>query len=110
MSGTIFTFTLPEPGPVQQRPDDRERVMDRRIFYDEPLMYTLFSSMDEKSRLSLQAAGERERSRLPLFPSCLKTWVPDTDFNGVASNDTKHAFEPPPPYTEELGKKGGFID
>jgi len=78
MSGTIFTFTLPEPGPVQQRPDDRERVMDRRIFYDEPLMYTLFSSMDEKSRLSLQAAGERERSRLPLFPSCLKTWVPDT--------------------------------
>jgi len=117
MSATIFTFTLPEPGPVQQRPDDQERVMDHRIFYDEPLMHTLFSSMDEKSRLSLQAAGERERSRLPLFPSCFKTWVPDgspnsfdTDFNGVASNETKHPFEPPPPYTEEMGRKGSFID
>ena len=32
MVATVFAFTLPEFRPAQQRPDDRERVMDSRGF------------------------------------------------------------------------------
>jgi len=78
MMATILTFLPPEPQPAQQRPDDRERAMDRRIFYDEPHIHTLISLMDEKSRLFLLAAADRERSRLPLFPAHFMKWAPET--------------------------------
>lgn len=72
MMATILAFPLPQsPQPVQQRPDDRERVMDRPVFYDEPQMRTLIASFDDGSRSLLKAAADRERSRLPIFPPYL---------------------------------------
>jgi hypothetical protein len=69
MVATVFTFVPPEGlRPAQLQPDDRERIMDRRIIIDEPGMQALISSLDKSSRLLLEAAANRERSRLPLFP------------------------------------------
>ena len=72
---TMFTTILslpppcPHPQPAQPRPDDKDRVTDRRVLYDEPLMRSLISSFDDESRQLLKGAAERERARLPLFPS-----------------------------------------
>ena len=72
---TMFTTILslpppcPHPQPAQPRPDDKDRVTDRRVLYDEPLMRSLISSFDDESRQLLKGATERERARLPLFPS-----------------------------------------
>jgi hypothetical protein len=70
MFATILTFPLPRgPRPAQQRVDDRERVMDYPVFYDEPHMHTLIASFDDGSRLLLKVPADREGSRLPLFPA-----------------------------------------
>ena len=75
MLATIFTFIAPQCLlPAQQRLDDCKRVMDRRVFYDEPNMQALISSLGEPSRLFLGAAADRERSRLPLFPAQFVDW------------------------------------
>jgi len=56
MFATILTFPLPRgPRPAQQRVDDRERVMDYPVFYDEPHMHTLIASLDDGSRLLLKS-------------------------------------------------------
>jgi hypothetical protein len=58
--------------PAVLRPGDRERAMgDCRVFYDDPLMQALIASLDEPSRLLLQAAADREREQLPLYPAHL---------------------------------------
>jgi hypothetical protein len=77
MFTTVASFFPPhEPPlllqPAEPQPDDRERVMDRQVFYDEPPMQALIASLDEPSRLFLQEAAERERERLPLFPAHFK--------------------------------------
>ena len=59
----------PHPQPAQPRLDDQDRVSDCRVLYDEPLMRSLISSFDDESRQLLKSAAERERARLPLFPS-----------------------------------------
>jgi hypothetical protein len=59
----------PHPQPAQPRPDDKDRVTDCRVLYDEPLMRSLISSFEDESRQLLKGAAERERARLPLFPS-----------------------------------------
>jgi len=59
----------PHPQPAQPQPDDNDRIADRRVFYDEPLMRSLIASFDDESRQLLKGAAERERTRLPLFPS-----------------------------------------
>jgi hypothetical protein len=75
MVATILSFPLPEDHqPAQQRPDDRERIMDRRMLYDEPGMRDLIASLDESSRSYLLDAANRERSRLPLFPAHFTNW------------------------------------
>jgi hypothetical protein len=81
MLATIFTLLIPQHlRPAQPRPDDFERAMDRRVFYDEPNMQALITSLDESSRLFLCTAADRERSRLPLFPAHLMDW--DWDSKG----------------------------
>jgi len=78
MLATILAFPLPSgTQPAQQRPDDLERIMDCRVFYDEPRMRTLIASFDDSSQHSLEAAADRERSRLPLFPGHFSVWDPD---------------------------------
>ena len=59
--------------PAQQRYDDRERVMDRRVFYDEPQIVEFIGSLEEKSAAYLKAAAERERAHLPIFPAQFRT-------------------------------------
>jgi hypothetical protein len=75
MVTTILEFPLPSgprPPPAEQQPDDRDRVMDRPVFYDEPPMRALIASFDDENRLLLKAAAEKERARLPLFPACFR--------------------------------------
>jgi len=86
MFATIFTFPLPHP--AQQRVDDRERVMDRPIFYDKP--HTLIASFDDGSRLLLKVAADREGSRLPLFPAHFS--VGDTGTKCL--DEWPHSFDP----------------
>jgi hypothetical protein len=75
MVDTVRTFIPPQPfRPAQQRGDDRERIMDRRVFYDEPRMRALISSFEKSSRLFVEAVAERERDRLPLCPEHFKGW------------------------------------
>ena len=67
---------LPTPlgnHPAQQRYDDRERVMDRRVFYDEPRIVEFIGSLEERSIAYLKAAAERERAHLPIFPAHFRT-------------------------------------
>jgi hypothetical protein len=70
MLTTILSLPAPctHPQPAQPQPDDKDRVTDRRVLYDEPLMRSLISSFDDESRQLLKGAAERERARLPLFP------------------------------------------
>ena len=78
MLATILAFPLPSgTQPAQPRPDDLERIMDCRVLYDEPRMRTLIASFDDSSQRSLEAASDRERSRLPLFPGHFSVWDPD---------------------------------
>ena len=71
MFATILSLPppFPHPQPAQPRSDDKDCVTDRRVLYDEPLMRSLISSFDDESRQLLKGAAERERARLPLFPS-----------------------------------------
>src|SRR5262245_24140797 len=71
----FFPSDSPSPilQPAQPQPDDGIKVMDRRVFYDEPSMQAVIASLDEPSRLFLHDAAERERARLPLFPAHFKT-------------------------------------
>jgi hypothetical protein len=79
MVSTILTLVPPvDLRAAQPRPDDRERAMDRRVFFDEPLMQILISSVDEPNRIFLEEAATRERARLPLFPAHFSGWDPDT--------------------------------
>jgi hypothetical protein len=105
MFTTILTFPLPtDTQPAEPRPDDLERVMDRRVMYDEPQMHDLISSFDDPSRSLLKAAAERERSRLPLFPAHFGVWntkyaeklsnPSDPVYHGLPSNhDSKHGLK-----------------
>lgn len=78
MVATILSFLPPSDNrPAQQRVDDRERAVDRRVFYDEPRMQSLIASLDESSRIFLKVASDRERSRLPLFPAHFRNWDPE---------------------------------
>jgi hypothetical protein len=87
MAATILTLVPPRgTQPAQQRSDDRERVMDRHVFYDEPQIQTLISSLDEFSRSLLKAAADRERSRLPLFPAHFGDVDPETEGLDGCSN------------------------
>jgi hypothetical protein len=91
MVATILTFPLPRGHrPAQQRVDDRERVMDRPVFYDEPQMHTLIASFDDRSRLLLKAAADRERSRLPLFPAHFSVGYAGTKI----IDEWSHSFDP----------------
>jgi len=78
MVATIFAFPPPPEviQPAEKRPDDRERVMDRIVFYDEKHMQTLISSLDDNGRIFLKAVADRERLRLPLFPAYFKICYP----------------------------------
>src|SRR4051794_15718593 len=71
MLATIQQFPPPSQTfrPAQPHPDDRKRIKDRRVFYDEPLMRNLISTFDEATRTTLKATADRERARLPLFPA-----------------------------------------
>jgi len=80
MVATVLAFPLPhDPQPAQQRPDDRERVMDCPVFYDEPQMRNMITSFDDESRMLLKAAADRERARLPLFPVYFDVGVSGND-------------------------------
>jgi hypothetical protein len=77
MLATILAFPPPpysNSDLALPRPNDHELVMGRRVFFDEPQMQTLIRSLDEKSRIAMQAAADRERSRLPIFPAHLRMW------------------------------------
>jgi hypothetical protein len=72
MMASILSFPIPadsRPTPAQVQPDDRERVMDRGLFYDEPEVRALIASLDDESRRILEAAAVRERARMPIFPA-----------------------------------------
>jgi hypothetical protein len=77
MVATVFAFALPpkDRRPALQQSDDRERVMDRLVFYDEPPMQKLIASFDDENRLLLKGAAERERANLPLFPPYLRPGI-----------------------------------
>lgn len=72
---TILSFPLPEEDqPLQPRPDDVERIRDRRVFTDEPQMHALITSLDNTMRADLDNAVEQVRTRLPLLPACFREW------------------------------------
>jgi len=89
MVATIFAFPPPPQAtrPAEERPDDRERVMDRVVFYDEPYMQTLMSSLGDNDCLFLKSAADRERSHLPLFPACFRYLDPVTAILGFSKSD-----------------------
>jgi hypothetical protein len=75
MMATILSFPLPEEDqPLQPRPDDVERIRDRRVFTDEPQMHALITSLDNTMRADLDNAVEQVRTRLPLLPACFREW------------------------------------
>jgi len=75
MIATILAFPLPMINlPADPRPDDPERIRDRRVFTDEPQMQALITSLDDTSRMALADAAERVRMRLPLLPACFRDW------------------------------------
>jgi hypothetical protein len=78
---TISSLLFPPPPhsppsdllqPAQTHPDDHTLIMSRRVFSDEPHMQAMLSSLDDANRRVLEAAAERERARLPLFPACFR--------------------------------------
>jgi len=75
MMATILSFPLPDADrPAQPRPDDVERIRDRRVFTDEHQMHALITALDKNRRVDLDAAIERVRARLPLLPACFRDW------------------------------------
>jgi len=74
MNTILSLAPLPGRSPTRPQPDDRERVMDRRVLFDEPQMQALIESLDEESRIQMKAAADRERSHLPLFPAHFWNW------------------------------------
>src|SRR5271154_2310805 len=78
MMSTIRSLRSPQypvPNITPPRSDDFELVMRGRVFFDEPQMQIFISSLDEKSRFSMEAAADRERSRLPIFPIHLRSLI-----------------------------------
>jgi hypothetical protein len=75
MLTTVSHFDIPKGYRLAEpSQDDRERVMDRRVFYEEPELKNLISSLGESSRAFLRTAMSGERSHLPLFPAHLLEW------------------------------------
>jgi len=75
MMVTILAFALPDADrPAQPRPDDADRIRDCRVFTNEPPMHALIASLDNTKRAGLDAATERARARLPLFPASFRDW------------------------------------
>jgi len=75
MMATILLFPLPEVDqPAQPRPDDVDRIRDRRVFTDEPQMHALILSLDNTSRADLENVVEQARTRLPLLPASFRDW------------------------------------
>jgi hypothetical protein len=75
MMDAIAAFPpTPSTGPAQPQSDDPERVMDRRVLFDEPHMQNLIRSLNDEGRTTMNSAADRERARLPLFPACFVQW------------------------------------
>jgi hypothetical protein len=84
MLTTVSNFDIPKGHRLAEpSQDDRERVMDRRVFYEEPELKNLISSLDESSRAFLRTAMDRERSHLPLFPVHFLEWISEGDPPGT---------------------------
>jgi hypothetical protein len=77
MVTTILSFPLTAADQaVRPRPDDAERITDRRTITDEPQVQALLAELDKGRRAELDAAAERMRARLPLLPACFKDLQP----------------------------------
>ena len=84
MLTTVSNFDIPNGHRLAEpSQDDKERVMDRRAFYEEPELMKLISSLDESSRAFLRSAMDRERSHLPLFPAHILEWNPENEPSGT---------------------------
>jgi hypothetical protein len=75
---TIRAFPISQVlRPAQQRPDDGDHILDRPIFFEEPLMQCLVSSpveyIREFAKVNLKLDSNM-RSGLPFFPANFRMW------------------------------------
>jgi hypothetical protein len=88
MAATAFTF-LPPLGnvPVKQRPDDKDRIMDRYTCLSEPLMLDFVSSVESRVQNLYNTWVHSVQKCCPPFPPQFRIWdtTPGHNLTAVSS-------------------------